>query len=121
MRSPWTPAGPKLGGGVDHHLSVLGQSLTLKGRLGQSPLPKPVIPLGRCEPIPEHSGEDAVLPPPQVILGAVVQDPAHVVRVIQEVEEKRSEPETNHISKLLARLHLKSERVVEKCAEGAAG
>jgi len=93
--------------------------LTLKGRLGQSPLPKPVIPLGQCEAIPEHSADDAVLPPPQVILGVVVQDPPHVVRVIQEVEQKRPEPETDHVSKPCSRLQLETERVMGKCAEGA--
>jgi hypothetical protein len=99
----------------------LGQSLTLKGRLGQSQLPKPVIPLGQGEAIPEHSADDAVLPPPQVIPGVVVQDPPHVVRVMQEVEQKRPEPERDHIAKLFSRLYLKSERVMGKGAEGAVG
>jgi len=50
-----------------------------------------------------------------------VQDPPHVVRVIQEVEEKWSEPEADHISKPCSRLQLKTERVMGKCPEGAVG
>jgi hypothetical protein len=48
-----------------------------------------------------------------------MQDPPHVVRVIQEMEQKRPEPETDYISKLLSRLQLKAERVMAKCAEEA--
>ncbi len=91
----------------------------MEGRLRQPPLSAPVIPFAGDQAISQQAPQQPIVPAARIVFLVLVEHTPNVVRVVEEVDERRTDARTEHIAELLACPKLIAERVAQEFLEEA--
>ncbi len=86
----------------------------MEGRLRQPPLSAPVISFAGDQAISQQATQQTIVPAARIVFLVVVEHATNVVRVVEEVDERRSNMGAEHIAETLARPKLIAERVAQE-------
>jgi hypothetical protein len=94
--------------------------MAMERRLEQAPLPLPVIAVGCQQAFASHAFDEGSTARPFVeICAAPLQDVLHVVRVIEQVDDLRPEPEAHDVAVVSGRRHHQPQHVAPERLEVA--
>jgi hypothetical protein len=79
----------------------------------------PVIPFAGDQAISQQVPQQAIVPAARIVFLVVVEYAPNVVRVVEEVDERRPDAGAKHIAELLTRPKLIAERVAQEFLEVA--